>query len=130
MSNTPLAGKTLRWRVEDVIVVLKACGADEARLRDESYLLEELRRIDAGVMDQWINDPRRSSGAGRASSCLRRRCPISVHRTTTRSAMPLRGAAIWQLADYVFAQAWKRSNYPKAVALARRHDLVAGTTYS
>ncbi len=28
------------------------------------------------------------------------------------------------LADYVFAQAWARSSYPKAVALARRHDLV------
>jgi hypothetical protein len=26
-------------------------------------------------------------------------------------------------ADYVFKQAWARSNYPKAVALARRHDL-------
>ena len=54
MSNTPLAGKTYRWGVEEVIVVLKACGADEARLRDESYLLEDLRRIDAQVMDQWI----------------------------------------------------------------------------
>ena len=39
-----------------------------------------------------------------------------------------RDALAWgshmQLADYVFGQAWARSNYPRAVALARRHDLV------
>jgi hypothetical protein len=29
-----------------------------------------------------------------------------------------------QLADYVFAQAWARSSYRRAVELARRHDLV------
>ena len=52
--SDPLAGKTYRWDVADLIVVLKACGADESRLRDEFYLLEELRRIDAGVMDQWL----------------------------------------------------------------------------
>jgi hypothetical protein len=34
-----------------------------------------------------------------------------------------------QLADLVFAQAWARSSYPKAVALARRHDLVVNPVH-
>ena len=123
MSNTLVAGKTLRWRVEDVIVVLKASGADEARLRDESYLLEELRRIDARVMDQWINILGIFRSRPRVKLFAEALSYLSSPNYDEERDALARGSHM-QLADYVFAQAWKRSNYPKAVALARAHNLV------
>jgi hypothetical protein len=123
MSNTPLAEKTYRWSVDDVIVVLKACGADESRLRDESYLLEELRRIDAEVMDQWLamlasfRERPRVKLFAEALSYL-----SSPNYDEERDALA-RGSHM-ALADYVFTQAWARSSYLKAAALARTHDLI------
>ena len=123
MSNTPLAGKTLRWRVEDVIVVLKASGADESRLRDESYLLEELRRIDAQVMDQWINILGVFRSRPRVKLFAEALSYLAEPNYDEERDAIARGSHM-QLADFVFAQAWARSNYPNAVQLARRHDLI------
>ena len=122
MSNTPVAGKTLRWRVADVIVVPRASGADEARLRDEADLLEELGRTIAsdGPMDQH---PRGLPGEA-ARQAVRGGAVLSSSPNYDEERDALARGSHMALADYVFAQAWKRSNYPKAVALARRHDLV------
>ena len=122
MSNTPLAGKTYRWGVEEVIVVLKACGADEARLRDESYLLEDLRRIDAEVMDQWVKSSGSSGQAARQAVCggavLSRRTEL---RRGARRACTGRA---YGAADYVFSQAWRVPTIPRPWQLARTHGLV------
>ena len=68
------------------------------------------------------------------SSRIGRLVPPSARRgflshAVTRPRVPkeldarARGGRMQQ-ADYVFAQAWKRSNYPMVVELARAHDLV------
>jgi hypothetical protein len=86
-------------------------------------LLEELRRIDAQVMDQWINIPGIFRARPRAKLFAEALSYLgSANHDEERDALARDGHT--ELANYVFSQAWARSNYPKAVQLARRHDLV------